>query len=188
MDGEIDVNTAQFDALMDRYRVWQQPQEWRFFIEFIEAYFRNRDIRHPVIVELGTAGNSQKIFYETLLEAQHIGIDISNRRGQPDILGDTHSASTFNKLKSMLQGKSINLLFIDAGHDYQDVKADYEMYAPLTEDIVAFHDIKLQREQVRIFWDEVSKAERDRIKIVFYGWNAPEKIIMGIGLLIRRPS
>lgn len=176
------MNIVHFNSLLNRYSTFQQHQEWQLFLEFIETYFRNRDIMNPIIVELGTARNRQRMFYKSLMGAEHIGIDIS---GQPDILGNTHNKTTLDKLKFMLRGRPINLLFIDACHDYQDVKHDYEMYAPLTKNIIAFHDIKLQREEVRIFWNEIIAIEKDKIKLMIYVWNAPQKITMGIGLLIK---
>ena len=70
-------------------------------------------------------------------------------------------------LKERLGGKLINLLFIDAGHGYEDVKKDFEIYSPLCTDIVMFHDIETSRyyEKARVrisrFWDELmGKAYR----------------------------
>lgn len=180
------MNLEHFNALLNSgHHVWQQPQEWRLFLEFIDAYFKNRKIERPIIVELGTAGNSQKKYYEELLGARHIGINISNSHREPDILGNTHDEGTLGKLKSMLGNKPINLLFIDACHNYQDVKRDYEMYAPLTKNIVAFHDIKLQREEVRLFWKEVGEIEKHNPKLSIYSYSKRHNIIMGIGMILK---
>jgi len=100
---EIGMNLEHFNVLLSGgYHVWQQPQEWRLFLEFVDTYFKNRKIERPIVVELGTAGNSQKKYYEELLGARHIGINISNKRGESDILGNTHDEGTLGKLKSML--------------------------------------------------------------------------------------
>lgn len=180
------MNLNHFNALMNSsYRIWQQPQEWQLFFEFIEAYFKNRKIERPIIVELGTAGNDQKKFYEKLLGARHIGINISDGKIKPDILGDTHNEKTLMILESMLDGKSINLLFIDAGHDYNDVKRDYEIYSPLTKNIIAFHDIMLQREEVRLFWKEIQETEQKYPKVAIHRWSNRHKLIMGIGMILK---
>lgn len=162
----------------------QQIQEWRFFLEFIEAYFKDRNIMNPLIVELGSGHNQQKDFYEKLFDAEHIGIDIK-RRYRPDILGDTGNLATLNHLKKRLAGRPINLLFIDGGHKYETIKNDYELYGPLTKNIIAFHDIKCPLDDVeaKLFWPEVCIAESKSTKIEFY--IERKRPNMGIGLLIR---
>lgn len=152
--------------------------EWRSFLEFIEAYFKNRGIRHPVVVEIGVWGGKQKVFYEQLLGAVHIGIDITPRRSMPDILGDSHDKKTLETLKTMLKGRPVNLLFIDGSHKYEAVKADYEIYAPLVKDIVALHDISSPRCGVWKFWDELNRIKRT-VKI---GWATGLVILEGEGI------
>ena len=139
-------------------------------------------IERPIVVELGSALNRQQPFYEQLLGARHISIDI---RGEPDIRSNTHSVLTQERLKEMLGDKPIDLLFIDASHDYVDVKRDYEIYEPLTKYIVALHDIFLKREEVRLFWDELTRKEKRHLKLTFNCWNSGQKLDMGIGLIIK---
>jgi len=147
-----------FDKLMEQGPD-QHPPEWRMFLEFCEMYLKKHEIESPIVVELGTWENKQKKFYEQLLGARHIGIDL--RRGTPDILGDAHDPKTMEILKGMLGGKPINILFIDTWHYYEQVKKDYEMYSPLCADIIAFHDIETCRQEndekrmVWKFWDEL---------------------------------
>lgn len=162
----------------------QQIQEWYFFLEFIEAYFKNRKIMNPIVVEIGIGNNKQKKYYEKLLGAEHIGIDKRLDR-RADIVGDTGNLTTLNCLKTMLEGRPINLLFIDGGHKYESVKNDYKLYSPLTKNIIAFHDIRclLSNVEVRLFWPEVCIIEAGSTKIEFYiKRKGPD---MGIGLLIR---
>lgn len=176
------MNLELFSEIMTGARPWQQPKEWRTLFEFAHAYFNNRRIDHPVVVELGSALNRQKKFYEQLLGAQHISIDI---RGEPDIRSNTHDAGTLIKLKEMLDGRLIDLLFIDASHYYADVKRDYEIYEPLTRYIIAFHDIFLEREEVRLFWDELTRKEKRYLKLTINCWNSGQKLDMGIGLILK---
>jgi len=149
------MNIRLYEKLMKRGNLAQHPPEWRMFLETCDAYLKKHKIKSPVVVELGVLFGAQKAFYEQLFGARHIGIDL-NKRSTPDILGNTHSLSTLKKLKKMLQGERIDILFIDAGHYYESVKQDFEMYAPLCNGIVAFHDIERNKgEEVYIFWNEL---------------------------------
>jgi len=145
----------------------QHPPEWQAFLEFCETHMKKREIERPIVVELGSYKNEQKKFYEQLLNAEYIGIDISDF-GKPDIKGPTHKSRTLKALKEKLNGRAINILFIDANHRYKNVKQDYEMYAPLCKNIIALHDIELGRYQVERtrevwkFWDELRlKAHKE---------------------------
>jgi|GEM_PF-1426839 len=145
----------------------QHLAEWQFFLEICEMYFKKYEIDNPVIVELGAFRRMQKKFWERLLGAEHIDIDISDRgkTNVPDILGDTHNPETIKILKERLNGRFIDVLFIDAGHRYEDCKKDFEMYLPLCNGIVAFHDIGIKRENVDVwlFWNELKeKAYRGK--------------------------
>jgi len=160
--------------------------EWQMFLEWVDSYFKLRGINQPIVVELGVWYNRQKAYYEQVLGAEHIGIDNCSSRVLPDILGNTHDEKTIQKLKDELGGKAINLLFIDAGHSYKDVKQDYEIYAPLTKNIIAIHDIFLEREGVRLFWDEICR-NKDYLAMTIL---APakfhaERLFVGIGLVIK---
>ena len=163
------MNIRIFNSLMKEGGLKQEPWEWRMFLDFCSIYLKNHKIKNPIVVELGVLNNRQKEFYEQLFDATHIGIDISKERSIPDILGDTHDSRTLNALKtrlrgnskSLFSGKPINILFIDAAHGYEDVKMDFEMYAPLCGDIIAIHDTETCRGSIRKlsevwrFWDKL---------------------------------
>lgn len=171
-------------------RLFQQKNEWESFLEFVSNYFSLRDISKPLVVEIGIENNAQKIFYEKLMGAEHIGIDI---KGAPDILGDSHSPNTLGKLKEVLNGRRIDLLFIDGDHTFEGVQKDYDMYSPLVNHLVAFHDIFLvrwrtDRSEVVYFWDLLVDKERDKTLMTFKRWydcaeQSPGQ--MGIGLVIK---
>ena len=149
-----------FNKLMEKEPTQHLP-EWQMFLEFCEMYLKKHEIENPIVVELGTNKNRQKKFYEQLLGARHIGIDKASIEGGPDILGNLHHPMTMKVLKEMLGGKPINILFIDSGHHYGQVKEDYEIYSPLCSDIIAFHDIENCRQKdnthmmVWKLWDEL---------------------------------
>ena len=180
--------------------IGQDRWEWFAFLEYVSTYFLNREITNPVVVEIGVLNNCQKAFYREFLNAEYIGIDIHYYGpGHPDILGDSHSPQTVEKLKAMLAGRPINLLFIDGCHSYDSVKSDYQLYAPLVNHIVALHDIYLTRwenepdglSQVPVFWKELMAAEKQNLFIAFKKNTNPNQPIegknqMGIGLVVKQ--
>jgi len=155
------MNLKLFDKLMER-RPSQHLPEWRLFLELCELYMKKRGITKPIVVELGIWNNYQKKFYEQLLGAEHIGINITKKRSVPDIQGNTRDPWTLGTLKKRLDGRAINILFIDADHHYEAVKKDFELYAPLCADIVAIHDIVTKSAGVHRFWDELREAAMHR--------------------------
>ena len=79
---------------------------------------------------------------------------------------DSHDPATLEKLKSILNGKRLDLLFIDGDHTYEGVKQDFEMYSPLAADgaAIVFHDILEHPAptecDVRRLWNEVKDDYR----------------------------
>jgi predicted O-methyltransferase YrrM len=59
------------------------------------------------------------------------------------ILGDSHSEGTVAQVQELLGGRSVDLLFIDGDHEYEGVRKDHDLYAPLVRPggLIAFHDI-----------------------------------------------
>ena len=180
------MNLKLFNSLMEQPPA-QHPSEWWAFLEICRSYLRKHPIENPIVIELGVYENKQKRFYEQFLGAEHIGIDKRSKRCTPEIVGDTHSPGVLKALKEKLKGRPINILFIDASHWYESVKKDFEMYSPLCDGIIAFHDIDLGRHrgrranrQVWRFWDEL-KAKKDK-KFSFVSLNGG----MGTGVMIRK--
>ncbi len=170
----------------------QSIPEWRTFLEFADAYFKSRGILNPVVVEIGTMNNAQKPFWKALLNAEHIGIDIT---GHPDILGCSQSPEILRRLKTQLGGRLIDLLFIDGDHTYVAVKSDYEIYGSLTKHIIAFHDInhpfspQIPEETMRL-WKEIVATDKSNILLAIQHYNAAKTGIiagrqMGIGIIIK---
>jgi len=194
------MNLELFDRLMKQeHRPSQHLPEWQIFLQICEMYL-NKKIKNPIVVELGIWRDGQRKFWEELFGAEFIGVDSFNNRGNPDIHGDTGKRKTMLELKRRLNGRPINVLFIDASHRYKKVKRDFELYSPLCSDIVALHDIergryqKTKTREVWKFWDELrSKAHKETDKdgkylflsIHKYRDNADQSQ-MGIGVMIKQ--
>lgn len=188
------MNLQKFNELMKHASgaLGQSVLEWRTFLEFADAYFKTRGILSPLVVEIGTMNNTQKSFYEGLLNAEHIGIDIT---GHPDILGSSQSPEILRRLKERLEGRPIDLLFIDGDHAYSAVKSDYEVYGPLTKHIIAFHDInhtfspQIPEETMRL-WKEIIATDKCDVLLAIQRHNSEKAGItagrqMGIGIIIK---
>ncbi len=185
------MNKKIFHTLMKEPRPQQQGPEWMLFLEFCSMYLKNNRIKNPVVVELGIGEGRQKEFWEQLFGAEYIGIDISDEAGIPDILGNTHDPETLKRLKKHLNGKFIDILFIDASHTYEDVKKDYGIYSPLCDGIVALHDINTyrnsKRKLVRVweFWDEI-RGEAHEGSVVTIFRRRKRGAQGGIGMIIKK--
>lgn len=77
------------------------------------------------------------------------------------IKGNSHQESTILELKRILNGLNIDILFIDGGHNYNDVILDYDMYKSFVADngYIVFDDY-----HDSIYSPDVKKAVDDIIK------------------------
>lgn len=96
---------------------------------------------------------------------ERISIDLQSMK-QPGqtihvVHGDSHAVQTRNHVAELLDGRSLDLLFIDGDHTYEGVSLDYQMYSPLVAPggITGFHDIVKTHWpgcQVDRFWSELT--------------------------------
>jgi len=192
MDFIPKFNELMQDVDANRRTLGQCRPEWQQFMEYAAGYFRNRQIEHPIVVEIGICANAQKRFYEEIMGAEHIGIDI-NPKTRPDILGDSCSPDTIERLRQRLDGRRINLLFLDGDHTYDCVKYEYENYGPMTQHLVAFHDLVCTEEgigvEVHRLWREICAAEKVHCLLTFYRHNDSKTVWpgheMGIGVVVK---
>ena len=84
---------------------------------------------------------------------------------------DSHDKKTLAKVRKILDGREIDVLFIDGDHAYEGVKKDFETYSPLVRrgGIIVFHDIVehpiKKMCEVSRFWKEAKKG-RKTVEIV----------------------
>jgi predicted O-methyltransferase YrrM len=103
---------------------------------------------------------------ERLSGGEHVAIDLQAMK-QPGqavhaVLASSHEPDTLARVRSLLAGRPLDVLFIDGDHTYDGVRQDYQMYAPLvrTGGVVAFHDIvrtPWPECQVDRFWGELAQ-------------------------------
>ena len=108
-----------------------------------------------IICEIGVERGGTSFLFSTCLPTTEkvIGIDLVQKNGpllkflssskNYYIEGYSSSERVFNKVRKILSGKQIDLLFVDGDHSYRGVKSDFEKFLPLVKDngIIAFHDI-----------------------------------------------
>lgn len=111
---------------------------------------------------------------------------------------DSHLETTKDKLVKILNGRKIDLLFIDGDHSYEGCRMDWEMYSPLVHKggIIALHDIcphpLISECQVEKVWNEIEDQYKSQriidytnarwggIGVIWYG----ERAIPKAGLLL----
>lgn len=140
------------------------------------------DRQPEVVVEIGTSigGGFYALAQAAAPTATLYSIDIGVYAGgvyappallqqyaQPDqtvlaIHGNSQWDRTRDTLEYWLDGKPIDLLFIDADHHYDSVRRDHELYSPLVRPggLVGFHDIQRNSEhqegcEVDVFWRKI---------------------------------
>lgn len=168
--------------------------EWLGMFQFLKSYFETKDIYKPVVVEVGIQSNLQKAFWKKFLNADHIGIDMAVQYSTPDIVGDANSEGVLSRLKMRLAGRPINLTFIDADLHYDAVKAHFDTYEPLTQNIIVLHTIfctDAHPDGARRLWRELFGYQKQKYDFVmFYSYFPPDhpchRYQMGTGLLIKK--
>jgi hypothetical protein len=125
----------------DGLRLNQHIPEFRTWLRLCAWYFQDIGVFKPVVVEIGILDGAQRRFYEQLLGAEYIGIDI-DPKAPADIHGDSSAPGTIAQLQQRLDDQPMDVLFIDGLHTYEGAKADLEAYGPLCRHIIGIHDIR----------------------------------------------
>lgn len=183
------MNLEAYGELEGRVPLCQNVNEWRAYMEFVSAYFTSRGIDNPVVVELGVERGGQKTYYECILGATHIGVDFDDSFCLPDILGDVLNPATKDMLIKELNGRDIDLLFIDLSPKYAPAREAYERYAPLARHIVVFHTVCVPNSGTKQLWEELIAERSPMTKLTIQSplpKDHPYYITnMGIGILVK---
>jgi cephalosporin hydroxylase len=105
---------------------------------------------------------------------------------------DSRNPETLNRVRSLLRGQPLDLLFIDGDHSYEGVKADFTNYRSLVRPggLIVFHDIVRDfgtrygkptghyTGGVPVFWEEIKLQHRTSELI-----EDPEQDGFGIGIV-----
>jgi len=139
------------------------------------------------VLELGSRQLQSGRTFLSALEEKKSGlltaVDLADRSSRaPDfllpylrmIVGNTHNQETFNKVND----RQYDILFIDAGHNYEDVSMDYKMYGELVKSggYIIFHDSHNPNETCSKFWKELPDNNKLELDYGFAGLGILRKI------------
>ncbi len=185
-------------------KFYQKKEE---IIEFIKFYWKKNP---KIILEIGTYEGGTLFFLSKFANpnANIITIDLplirkglgyspakipflksfrSRKQKFYIIRKNSQKISTVEKVKRILKGRKIDVLFIDGDHSYEGVKKDFENYCPFVREdgIIAFHDIvehpKKSKCKVSEFWNEI-KAKYECKEFI----SEKQEKWAGIGLIINK--
>lgn len=149
-----------------------------------------KKLKPNVILEIGTSrGGTAFIFSKMFPYAIVISIDLKIppwRRNVIERLArivllerDSHSDATADEMKKILNGRSVDFLFIDGDHSLAGVKRDYELFSPFVKGAIGFHDIlKSPNCHVGEFWNGLRGEKTEIVEDREQGW-------AGIGVIKR---
>ena len=171
------------------------PRAMHFYIYTIYEFVLEMKCKR--VLELGTQnGQSARAILLALGQNQFgnlVSVDHKNRSGILDaffedykkywtfIRGNTTTRETIKAVKETLKDdEKFDFLLIDAGHDYESVKQDWNNYTPLVRSggVVFLHDTVNLNAGVNKLWDEIDWPEKFNCN-----WgNARSNLIVGMGI------
>jgi len=99
---------------------------------------------------------------------------------------DSTDPETKEELIKILGKRTIDFLFIDGGHSYETVRSDHDMYTPLVNGVVGFHDIAQNHRNCRVIdlWNEI---KNDYVSKEFV-LKTRRRARAGIGMIFNKAS
>lgn len=144
----------------DTLRCWMDHGQWvRMKLVSVDKVVPPNDHRHFI----QKAGHEKD--WPAYAAARAINLTV--------IDGFSQMPETIAKVKAAFGENKLDFLFIDGGHDYKTVKADFENYSPLVKPggLVAFHDM-VEIPDVAKYWGEISVG-RENVEVFSHqpgGW------------------
>ena len=192
---EIKLNEIWSDA--QKFKIQQKQNEWFTFLDEICKLSDPEWIFEPVdiIIEIGSYdGGSTVALSHVTKELITIDLETTPRFdtfGYPEdseIKGsayirqkckflmtqpNSHNVTTFEEVKQILNGRKVDVLFINGDNSYEGVKQDFNLYSELVKEggLIGVHSIIRSNfhEQyncfVHDFWDEI-KVKYNGVEIV----------------------
>lgn len=168
MDKKVNLNFSKiwWDILEDRMKPVQNRSE-------LEQIFNIMiDLKPSSYLEVGTAeGDSLYALGQTVADGGMISfVDLGEFHTTPlrnkrigwltdmgyTVEGYIGNSMDFDVVARVREdGKRFDVVMIDAGHKYEEVKSDWENYGDLANKAVIFHDINMKA--VRKLWEEVKQ-------------------------------
>jgi cephalosporin hydroxylase len=171
---------------------WQMPSEISSLLRLLEAE------RLRTVLEIGTASGGTLFLLTRVAAPDALLVSVDLRRGPFGggypawrgrlyrsfaregqrvelVRGDSHAEDTRKRIRSLLQGRTLDLLFVDGDHTYEGVRRDFTDYAPLVRSggLIAFHDIVPggpgkhgDPGSVPRFWSELRASHPDATELV----------------------
>ena len=172
------------DLAVSAFKAQQVPNELESFLLFLQE--RNKEYKIKNIVEIGSyMGGTLWAWNQVLPEANVISIDLGSldnidlesqirAKGIKAKLlkADSQLESTREELLKLLDGP-IDCLFIDADHDYDHPKREFDLYSYLIAPygFVAFHDIVPHPQHgIYKFYEELKTKYKTEEIIGSHGW------------------
>lgn len=166
------IDKKLFDTMWKIHEPSQHYDEYFQYLDWLSSYLKHNNVEKPVVVEIGIRFGQQSWHYIEQLDAEYIGMDIRLKnysipnavipgyddkvRLHPEaqfIQGNSILKETKEKLIKLLNGRKIDVLFIDSLHTEEHAKKEWQLYSPLVENIVAFHDINIKgKKNVASLW------------------------------------
>ena len=171
---------------------WQIPAEITAFLQMLEAE------RPQTVLEIGTAGGGTLFLLTRVAAPDALLVSVDLKHGQYGgghprwrvplyrsfareaqrvelVAGDSHDPRTQDHVRRLLDGRALDLLFIDGDHSYEGVSQDFTDYSTLVRagGLVAFHDIVPggpgkhgDPGGVPTFWSELKSTYSDVTELV----------------------
>lgn len=148
--------------------------------------------RAEVVVELGSfRGGSLRVWRKEFDPLLMIAVDpgddirqeVMDELGVVYIQGASQDEAVFERVRAVLDGRTIDLLYLDGDHMYDAVQRDWELYAPLVspEGVIVLDDAVITDNptvEVHRLYEQVRIGRRS--KLVYDGRG-------GTGLALIRP-
>lgn len=184
-----------FDSLFKSVEITQKPDEFLELLQWLEIKKNGID----GIIEVGVLKGGTALFWQILLipDGIYIGIDIDEKDYFPEIRarfnadqrmqfikGDSASIIMVEECEKRLNGKKIDILFIDGNHSAEYIRADYLNYKDFlkSDGLIIFHDVHHpEYPEIGRFFNRLSKLP-EYFGMKFIGSDKP----FGIGALIKK--